>query len=208
MLEESVCSFLEKAASRTPAPGGGCIAAAAGAMGAAMASMTANFTIGKKGYESAREEAEKILKASESARKKLAALAEEDISSYEKVSAAYKLPADTDELKQEKKEKIRESLLLAMQPPFETARECVQVMRLLPRLAAVGNKNLISDVGVAAFMLNAAMESAALNVEINLKAIGDEALKSEKRNTINGWLSESMEILEKIGPSVMEEIRE
>ncbi len=207
MLEESVYSFLEKAASRSPAPGGGCIAAAAGAMGAAMASMPANFTIGKKGYEDAREEAEKILAASEASRKKLAELAEEDIASYEKVSAAYKLLADTDELKKEKRERIRESLLLAMKPPFETARECIKVMRLLPRLAAIGNKNLISDVGVSAFMLNAALESAALNVEINLKALGDEALKNEKRTAIDGWLSESRKILEEIGPEVLELIR-
>ncbi len=206
MLDDSVSSFLEKAASRSPAPGGGCIAALAGALGASMASMSANFTIGKRGYENVSGEAEEILSASASAMKKLSSLAEEDIDSYEKVSAAYRLPAGTDELKKEKNVKIRESLLLAMRPPLETAEECLKVMKLLVRLVEIGNKNLISDVGVAAYLLSAAIESAALNVEINLKALADEDLAAEKRASLGGWLQESRTILARVAPRVKEGI--
>ena len=202
MLEDSVSSFLEKAASRSPAPGGGCVAALAGALGASMASMSASFTIGKKGYESASEEAGDILSASASAVKKLSALAEADIASYEKVSAAYKLPAGTDELKKEKQAEIRESLLEAMRVPFETAGQCLDIMKRLVRLAEIGNKNLISDVGVAAYLLSAAVKSAALNVEINLKALADEDLTAEKRGALNRWLEESRNILKQVEPMV------
>jgi formiminotetrahydrofolate cyclodeaminase len=207
MLENSVSSFLQKAASRSPAPGGGCIAALAGAMGASMASMAANFTVGKKGYESVLEEAAEILKTSESARLELLELAEQDIKSYEKVSAAYKLPAENPEQKKTRKEIIRESLLEAMKAPFETASRCADVIRLLPRLAEIGNKNLVSDVGVAACLLNAAVESAALNVEINLKALADEKLTAEKRSVVEGWLSESKEIADSVMLKVKKGVR-
>ena len=206
MLDNSVSSFLEKAASRSPAPGGGCVAALAGALGASMASMSASFTIGKKGYESVSEEAGDILSASASAVKKLSALAEADIASYEKVSAAYKLPAGTDELKKEKQAEIRESLLEAMRVPFETAGQCLDIMKRLVRLAEIGNKNLISDVGVAAYLLSAAVKSAALNVEINLKALADEDLTAEKRGALNRWLQESRNILKQVEPMVREGI--
>ena len=202
MLDNSVSSFLEKAASRSPAPGGGCVAALAGALGASMASMSASFTIGKKGYESASEEAGDILSASASAVKKLSALAEADIASYEKVSAAYKLPAGTDELEKEKQAEIRESLLEAMRVPFETAGHCLDIMKRLVRLAEIGNKNLISDVGVAAYLLSAAVKSAALNVEINLKALADEDLTAEKRGALNRWIEESRNILKQVEPMV------
>lgn len=207
MLEKPVSVFLEKAASRSPAPGGGCAAALAGALGAAMASMSLNFTLGKKGYEDVREEAESLLSVSESARLKLAELAEKDITSYEKVSAAFRMPAEDDSQKKARQAAVREALLDALETPFETASRCMEAMRILPRLSRIGNKNLISDVGVAACLLKAAVESAALNVEINIRAISDPELTDPKKRVLEEWLSECGKISESVMPPVMKGIR-
>ncbi len=201
MLETPVSLFLERAASKSPSPGGGSVAALAGAMGASMASMAANFTIGKKGYEQVREEAEAILKTSEKTRRKLSSLAELDISAYEKVAAACKLPDD-----EGKKTALRKALKAAMEIPLETALECASLMKVLPRLAGICNKNLITDVGVAGYLLDAGLKSAVLNVEINLSALKDGELSREKRSLLAGLLEEAAELLAEIKSKVEREV--
>ncbi len=205
MLENSVSDFLDKAASRSPAPGGGSAAALSGAMGAAMAAMAANFTAGRKGYEHAADEIDSLLKVLEPAVKKLAFLAQEDISAYEKVSAAYKLPSGSEQLKKTRKDLIRAALLQAMQIPLETSRQCLNLMKTLPRLAETANKNLISDVGVAAYLLDGALRSAVLNVEVNLKALKDENLNKKTAPGLSAWMKESGDILKEVEGKVKKE---
>ncbi len=204
MLDRTISSYLDSAAARTPAPGGGSVAALSGALGAAMASMPAHFTLGKRGYEQVQDEVKKILEESEKARKKLAELAEEDIAAYRKVSEAYKMPGETEEQKQIKKERIAKAAEEAMKVPFETARQCCSVIKTLGRLAETGNKNLISDVGVSAYLLDAALNCARLNVEINLKDMTDESFKKKKRELLNRWCSESRTVLEEVEGKVSE----
>ncbi len=205
MLENSVFDFLHKAASRSPAPGGGSVAALSGAMGAAMAAMAANFTAGRKGYEHAAEEIDSLLKILEPAVKKLAFLAEEDISAYEKVSAAYKLPSAGGKPKKTREGLIRTALLRAVQIPLETSQQCLDLMKKLPRLAEIANKNLISDVGVAAYLLDGALRSAVLNVEVNLKAIKDEDLNKKTAPELEARMRESGDILKEVERKVKKE---
>ncbi len=205
MLENSVFDFLNKAASRSPAPGGGSVAALSGAMGAAMAAMAANFTAGKKGYEHAADEIDSLLKILEPGVKKLAFLAEEDISAYEKVSAAYKLSSSGGPAKKTREEIIRTALLRAMQIPLETSRQCLALMKKLPWLAETANKNLISDVGVAAYLLDGALRSAVLNVEVNLKALNDENLNKKTAPELAAWMRESGDILKEVERKVKKE---
>ncbi len=202
MLNESIISYLDRAASRSPAPGGGSVAALSGALGASMASMVANFTVGKKGYEDVQEEIKSILAESETCRRKLAGLAAEDIRAYEKVSEAFSLPRETREQKELRKQKMDSATREAVLVPLQTIEYSHRLMRTLSRLADTGNKNLISDVGVAAFLSGAAVASARLNVEINLACLDDAKFIEEKRGLVESSLSENGRIMEEVTAKV------
>ncbi len=198
MLNESVASYLDRAASRSPAPGGGSVAALAGALGASMASMVANFTIGKKGYENVQEEVKTILAESENCRRKLAELAVEDINGYKKVSEAYALPKETQQQKELRRQRITASTREAVIVPLLTVKYSHRLMRILKQLADIGNRNLITDVGVAAHLLSASVKSAQLNVEINLACLDDIEFVEEKRGIVASSVSETEGIMAEV----------
>ena len=206
MIKESVDSYLCAAASRSPAPGGGSVSALGGALGAAMSSMVANFTVGKKKYEDVQEEVKKILSESEECRLKLGELVEGDIEAYTRVSSAYSLPKETDEEKENRREEIARATKEAIAVPFEIASCCFRVLELCRRLVDIGNKRLISDVGVSVLLAWAALQGANLNVEINLSSLEDKSFVEEKRSVIRPLLAEGRMILDEVAGKVKKEI--
>lgn len=184
-LDGSIRQYLDDAASGKPAPGGGSVSAAAGALGASMASMACNFTIGKKKFADVEEKVKEILALCEENRNKLLTLMDADVQEYSKVTAAYSMAKDTDEQKEARKAAIQEALKAAMAVPLEALRVCNNVIASLENLVDIANPNLISDVGVAAILCGAGLEGAKLNVEINLAYLKDEALVSEVRQEID-----------------------
>jgi methenyltetrahydrofolate cyclohydrolase len=177
-------TYIEAASSGEATPGGGSIAACAGALGMSMACMSANFTVGKKKYAEVEDEVKCILAACGKARDELLSLVDEDVEGYGTVSAAYGLPRGTDGEKAARTEAIQKSLVVAMNAPLRVLRATREALVTLVRLVEIGNKNLISDVGVAALMGEAALRAAKLNVEINLKFLKDEALVEATRKEI------------------------
>jgi Methenyl tetrahydrofolate cyclohydrolase len=149
--------YLDDLAARKPAPGGGSAAALVGALAAALLSMVANFTIGKEKYKAHEKEIKEVLKKSERIRNRLLQLVDLDVKAYTCVVEARD--------KSEKQKKI--ALKKAACVPTEVARLCYEAINLCPVLAKNGNKNLISDVEVAAEFLLSAFNSALINVEIN-----------------------------------------
>jgi len=206
MIKESVDSYLSAAASRSPAPGGGSVSALGGALGAAMSSMVANFTVGKKKYEDVQEEVKKILSESEECRLKLEELVEGDIEAYTRVSSAYSLPKETDEEKENRREEIARATKEAIAVPLEIASCCFRVLELCRRLVDIGNKRLISDVGVSVLLAWAALQGANLNVEINLSSLEDKSFVEEKRSVIRPLLAEGRMILDEVAGKVKKEI--
>jgi glutamate formiminotransferase/formiminotetrahydrofolate cyclodeaminase len=198
LIENSVSSYLEAAASRSPAPGGGSVTALTGALGAAMVSMAANFTVGKKKYEDVQDEVNSILSESEKLRLRLAKLVDEDIEAYSAVSSAYSLPKGTDSEKKIRAERIMKATKEAVAVPLEVARCCFRVLELCRRLVDIGNRNLISDVGVAVLLAEAALRGADVNVEINLVSLSDASFVEEKRSVMKPYLEESGEILKEV----------
>jgi len=152
------------------------VAAVVGALGASMASMACNFTVGRKKYKDVEGEVTEILGEAEKAREALLELAGRDSEAYSEVSAAYKLPRETEEQKGARREAIQAALKTAMAAPLETMRCCGKLLGKLQGLAEKGNPNLISDVGVSALLLEAALEAALLNVDINLRELKDSSL--------------------------------
>lgn len=191
LVDKNIKEFLDELSSSSPAPGGGSVAALSGALGAALVSMICHLTIGKKGYENVSDEMNEILKKSNALKEKFVLLIDEDTNAFNKVMAAYKMPKETDEEKEKKRNAIQDSLKNAANVPLDVMKQCVNVLSLAKIVSEKGNKNAVSDAGVAALMSLAGLNSAALNVEINLSGIKDEKFVSEMKNevktlTVNG----------------------
>jgi methenyltetrahydrofolate cyclohydrolase len=172
-LDATVIGFLDALASGAPTPGGGGAAAVSGAMGAALVSMVCNLTIGRQRYADVEAEMREVLDRAESLRVELQQLAEDDVVAFNRLSAAYKLPRVTESDIAIRKDAIQSSLKRATEVPLRTARAAAAVLPLCPPVAERGNRAAVSDIGVAALLAHAAVRSALLNVEINLRTLED-----------------------------------
>lgn len=201
--ENPIRKYLNDAASNMPAPGGGSIAAAVGALGASMAAMVANFTVGREKYADVEDEAKELLERVEIEREKLTRLVDEDVAVYGKVSRAYGMLKSTDDSKAARSAAIKDACREAMAVPMEIVRSCAEVARVTERLVDIGNINLITDVGVSVLAADAACMAAALNVEINLASIGDREFAAETRKELDSLLAN----VKKTAESVMEKVK-
>jgi glutamate formiminotransferase/formiminotetrahydrofolate cyclodeaminase len=162
-------------AAPTPTPGGGSVAAYAGALAAALAQMVAGLTAGRKKFadvDAVMRDAGTRAAALVARLKDLVSL---DAQSYAAVSSAYKLPKDTPEQKAQRDAAITASLIGASEVPLETARACAAVAGLAELVASKGNPSAVSDAGVSALLAEAACRGAAYNVRINVAALADSA---------------------------------
>lgn len=150
---ESLKKYLNDLAAKLPAPGGGSAAAFNAGLGAALISMVVNFTLGKPKYAKYEKELKSILDKSEILRLEFLRLTDQDVVAY-------------------KSRDLRDALNI----PFMVARLCAEGIKLCPPLLKKGNLNLISDVAVAAILLESGFSGACFNVEINLKALNDKKL--------------------------------
>lgn len=177
-------NYLKDAAAGTPTPGGGSVAALVGALATTMASMSTQFTVGREKFKQYDAQLKKILEGCEKSRETLLTLMEEDITVYGGLSKAYGLPKSTDEEKKARTEAIQKATVIAMEVPVKAVMSCLYVLELTRELVDIANPNLISDVGVAAFLADAAFQCAKLNVEINLAAIKNTAIVEKVRNDV------------------------
>jgi len=198
LTEKSVQTFLNELASSAPAPGGGSAAALAAAIGAALVSMVANLTLGKSKYADVQDDIERIVARSEELRHRCVALLEKDVEAYTGVSAAYKMPRETEEQKQARSAAIQEALKGATAVPMQLAEACVEILQLCPESADKGNVMAVSDVGVGALMAEAALHAAALNVWINLGSIKDEAFVEREGKRLDNLLQGKSNLKEAI----------
>jgi methenyltetrahydrofolate cyclohydrolase len=173
LVDKTVSQFLDELASNSPAPGGGSVAALAGALGAALTSMVCNLTFGKKKYVDVQEELKGVLEQSESIRKELTQLIDKDTEAFNSVMAAFGLPKGTEAEQAARSAAIQEATKGATMIPLRVMLACEKALALAKTVAQKGNKNSASDAGVAALMLRAGCAGAALNVRINLGGIND-----------------------------------
>jgi formiminotetrahydrofolate cyclodeaminase len=178
--DQPVQVFLDELASKASTPGGGSAAAIMGAMGAALASMVCNLTIGKKGYEGVDAEMRALLEQSETLRAALTDMVRADVEVFDQVMGAYGMAKDTEAQKAVRSVAIQDALKAATDVPLACARTCAEVIDLCKPVAEKGNKNVISDAGVAVLAAQAALRSAALNVYINAPNIKDRAFADSR----------------------------
>jgi formiminotetrahydrofolate cyclodeaminase len=202
----SVDAYVRDLAAGLPAPGGGSGAALAGALGNALASMVGNFTVGKEKFAAVEADVQRILAGLEGVRDRLLQLVDEDVAVYSQVSAAYKMPRETDEEKAARSAAIEEACKTAAGVPRAIAESCDQTVALAAELCDIGNPNLISDVGCAVRLAEAARHCAWLNVAINLSSIKDEAFKMEMQEALEQPGRKSHELAETTWQKVVQQI--
>lgn len=203
MLEHtSTAAFLDQLASAAPTPGGGGAAAVMGAMGAALVSMVAHLTIGKKGYEAREADARALLADSEALRARMMPMVADDASAFDSLMAAYRLPKGTDAEKAVRSDAIQAGLKAATQAPLLCARAAAEGVRLASRALGVSHPSVISDVGVAALASLAALRSAALNVRINVPQLKDRAFAQRAQAELDALLAECLPMGETVHAGV------
>ncbi|MGH8613135.1 MAG: methenyltetrahydrofolate cyclohydrolase [Gammaproteobacteria bacterium] len=186
--DESVQVFLNKLASKASTPGGGSAAAIMGAMGAALVSMVCNLTIGKEKYAGVEDEMKEVLNRAEALREQMTDMIRQDVAVFDQVMGAYGMPKDAEEQKIARSEAIQRALKAATDVPIACARTCVEVISLSRTAAEKGNRNVISDAGVAVVAAHAALQSAALNVYINIGNIKDQSFAAGHRTELERLL--------------------
>ncbi|MBV9580223.1 MAG: cyclodeaminase/cyclohydrolase family protein [Chloroflexi bacterium] len=175
MFDLTLGDFLERLGSSDPTPGGGAAAAVVGALGAALIEMTANLTIGRPRLASVQDRAQSMVDRAAGLRSRLQQLGDADAEAFDRVTGAYKLPRADDAQKAARTQAIQSALRAAADVPLESARISADVIALADEAAPVLNPAVISDVLVGALLAQAALNSAALNVEINLASMTDAA---------------------------------
>ncbi len=179
-IRKDLKKYIDDLASRNSVPGGGSAAALAGAIGIALSSMVANFTVASIQYKSEHQRMKKLLRKNELLRKKIQLLIDKDVVVFLKLQDVMKIPKAS----RQRIMLMQKGLKEAANIPHEICRLCREAMKLADAIIKIGNINLISDGGGAAYLLEAAFKSAELNVEINLKYIKDKGFIRKKRKEL------------------------
>lgn len=174
---ERFADLLAAVAARTPTPGGGAVAGATGALGAALGEMVVNYSLGKKGLESHRAALEGAQKRLSRARGLFLELADEDAQAYGLINELQKLPPEHPRREAEYREAVR----AGVQVPMAVLAAAADVLALLDELKDKTNRHLRSDLHIAALLSDAAARSALCNVEINLGSADDAAFATRTR---------------------------
>lgn len=173
LADKTIKIFLQETASNTPVPGGGSIAALSAGLASALTEMVANLTLGKKNYEDFEEEMKGIVKETSKYRQRFIEDIDRDSDSFNEVMAAFKLPKETEEEIEIRKNSIEAAMKNAALVPLEVAKNALDMMDLVEKVIEKGNKNAVTDGAVAAMMARTAVLSALYNVKINLGSIKD-----------------------------------
>ena len=168
-------TFLTEVAASTAAPGGGSVAAYAGALGAALAEMVAGLTIGKKKYAEVEAEMQAIRVQAGELRMELTNAVDDDASAFEAVMGAFKLPKETEKQQKARRAAIHMATMNAAHVPLHTVKNAAKVMELAGMLVKDANLNAISDAMSGAAMAHAAITAAGYNVRINLNSLDDKS---------------------------------
>lgn len=202
LLDMTVREFLQEVASDSPAPGGGSVAALAGALGAALAGMVAGLSAGKGAAdadlpEQLREEAARLGDS-------LARAVDEDTLAFQRVMQAYRLPRGTAEEKAARSAAIQQALQGAALHPLQVAGQCIEVLRLCREAALKGNQNALSDAAVGALLAYSGLVGALYNVAINLASIKDEQFVTKSREQARALLAQGEAVLDEVRSAVQQ----
>ena len=198
----TINEFVDEVSRDTPAPGGGSIAALAGALGSALASMVVNLSVGKGEFDARYEELCQLAEKAQTIKDELIRAIDADTEAFNEVIAGMRMAKDTAEQLALRSKVIRSGYKSAAEVPLRTAELCRQVLDICKAAADIGNKAVMSDAGVGALMAYAGVQGAIHNVRINLPHTKDDTFIASMQGQLGTLLSESREICEVIQQQV------
>jgi glutamate formiminotransferase/formiminotetrahydrofolate cyclodeaminase len=190
LIDMNLVAFANETASESPAPGGGSISAYVGALGASLATMVANLSSHKKGWDDQWEYFSYYASTGQAIKDELLKLVDEDTNAFNKIMNAFGLPKNSDEEKQARSQAIQDATLYATQNPLKTMQVCFSGYEIAQAMVEKGNPNSVTDAGVGALCIRTAIYGAYLNVKINASGLKDKVI-AEK------LVAEASDILQK-----------
>jgi methenyltetrahydrofolate cyclohydrolase len=173
--------------------------------------MVVNLSVGKKSYEALDESIKQEVAADfETVRKlssELMELVEEDTRAFNSYMEAMKLPKETEEERASRADRMQKATEYALKVPLTVTEKCLSLLKHQLIIARHGNKNAVSDVGVGALLAFAALEGAALNVEINLAGMKHGSMKAEAVRKMKDCLMEGKQLKQEVMELIHERIR-
>ena len=182
--DHSISAFLDALAGPEPTPGGGIAAAVGGAIGVALLMMVAGLPRTRGNSDAERIQLRETRGSLTGIRDRLLSLADTDTEAYNKVTAAYRLPKGTDDEKAARKQAVQRAMQAATEAPLDILRAVAEAMAQARSIAELGSPSASSDVRVGLELLEAAGAGAAANVEINLTALDDQAVRKSAASTM------------------------
>ena len=202
LVEMKVCDFVDEVSRESPAPGGGSIAALAGALGASLSSMVANLTSNTRGSEDVDTILNETAEKCQQLKFDLVRAVDADTDAFNEYMEARRLPNKTDEEKKARNEAMQNGLKKAVNVPLNTAKMSYEAIKVAEPVVEYGNPNSITDVGVGAQIAYTGVVGGIYNVLINLKDIKDEKFNADMRAQCNQLKKDAQEMLNKVSSKV------
>jgi glutamate formiminotransferase / formiminotetrahydrofolate cyclodeaminase len=175
LVDMTLTAFADETASESPAPGGGSIAAYVGALGISLATMVANLSSHKKGWDQQWEQFSDWAEKGQEYQQQLIKLVDEDTKAFNRIMDAFALPKGTEEEKNARTGAIQEATRYAIEVPFKVMQLSCESMSVIKAMAETGNPNSVSDAGVGALCARSAVMGAFMNVRINASGYDDKS---------------------------------
>ena len=179
LINMSLIEFADETASESPAPGGGSISAYMGALGISLATMVANLSSHKRGWDDRWEEFSDIAEKGQTLKDKMLNLVDEDTNAFNKIMEGFGLPKSTDKEKEIRKQAIQDATEYATRVPLEVMKLAYDSLSPIQKMAEIGNPNSVTDAGVGALAVRSAVMGAYLNVKINAVGLDNKELANE-----------------------------
>jgi formiminotetrahydrofolate cyclodeaminase len=187
--DQALGAWLDELGSAAPAPGGGAAAAMSVATAAALVEMVGNLTIGRPAYAAHEARVTAVRDAARRLRQRAVEQIDEDAVAFRALMAAYRQPRETDEQRAAREPAVQAATRAAAAVPLDVAATAAEVIRLAAELPGRSNPNVLSDVGVAAATAAAAIEAAAINVDVNLATLADAGARAVLTAQLEGHLA-------------------
>ncbi|MFN0037761.1 MAG: glutamate formimidoyltransferase [Saprospiraceae bacterium] len=206
LVQKDLIAFADETASESPAPGGGSISAYVGALGASLATMVANLSSHKRGWDERWEEFSEAAERGQKIKNALLRAVDEDTDAFNLIMAAFGLPKATPEEKTARKAAIQSATRKAIEVPFRVMQLSFDSFPLVKQMVETGNPNSVTDAGVGALCVRAAVRGAFMNIQVNTSGLDDKEyaaqVLAEGRKMVEQADAAEREILEMVAGKI------
>jgi glutamate formiminotransferase/formiminotetrahydrofolate cyclodeaminase len=207
LLDYNLREFANELSVDSPAPGGGSTAALCGALSASLSSMVSNLTVGKKEYKNVQKDVKEIAVNAQALKDEFLRAVDLDTMAFNKLMDAYRLKKKTEEQKQESAQAIEEAVKEATLVPFGVLEKSIEALNLAREISLKGNKNSLSDAGVAGLTAQAAAEGAYYNIKINLPNLQGSEFKSKIKRQASALKKKAVKLGDELKEIIEKELK-